>query len=144
MYKISFVMGMRIDYGEGRTILSCMGMKDPNRKRKVISNCREIFPAIFLTIKFYKTVSQVTQLLDYIEYRSYNTLVRSSNVSILLALTLAHHNDGNPYGWHMSCERFLQRRVEIQMDTNLDQRSKWNLIGYLKTKVEGECDGTFT
>ena len=65
-------------------------------------------------------------------------------VSILLALTLAHHNDGNPYGWHMSCERFLQRRVEIQADSNLDLRSKLNLIGYLKTKVEGQCDGIFT
>ena len=64
-------------------------------------------------------------------------------VTLLLALTLAHH-DPSPYGWHMSCERFLQRRVEIQMDTNLDQRSKWNLIGYLKTKVEGQCDGTLT
>ena len=30
------------------------------------------------------------------------------------------------------------------MDTNLDQRSKWNLIGYLKSKVEGQCEGTFT
>ena len=28
------------------------------------------------------------------------------------------------------------------MDPNLDQRSKWGLIGYLKTKVEGQCDGT--
>ena len=65
-------------------------------------------------------------------------------VSLLLALTLAHHDDANPYGWHMSCERFLQRRVEIQMDPNLDQRSKWNLIGYLKTKVEGQCDGAYT
>ena len=64
--------------------------------------------------------------------------------SILLALTLAHHNDGNPYGWHMSCERFLQRRVEIQLDPNLDLRSKWNLIQYLKTKVEGQCDGLYT
>ena len=65
-------------------------------------------------------------------------------LSALLALTLAHHNDGNPYGWHMSCERFLQRSVEIQMDSNLDQKSKWNLIGYLKTKVEGRCDQTLT
>ena len=40
-------------------------------------------------------------------------------LSILLALTLAHHNDDSPYGWHMSCERFLQRRVEIQADPNL-------------------------
>lgn len=65
-------------------------------------------------------------------------------VSLLLALTLAHHDDANPYGWHMSCERFLQRRVEIQADSNLDLRSKLNLIGYLKTKVEGQCDGIFT
>ena len=65
-------------------------------------------------------------------------------LSILLALTLAHHDDANPYGWHMSCERFLQRRVEIQADSNLDLRSKLNLIGYLKSKVEGRCEGTFT
>jgi hypothetical protein len=64
--------------------------------------------------------------------------------SILLALTLAHHDDGNPYGWHMSCERFLQRRVEIQLDPHLDLRSKMNIIGYLKTKVEGQCDGLYT
>ena len=30
------------------------------------------------------------------------------------------------------------------MDTNLDQRSKWNLIAYLKSKVEGQCEGTYT
>jgi len=61
-------------------------------------------------------------------------------LSILLALTLAHHNDGSPYGWHMSCERFLQRRVEILMDDNLDRRSKYNLLGYLRSKVEGQCE----
>ena len=65
-------------------------------------------------------------------------------LSALLALTLAHHDDANPYGWHMSCERFLQRRVEIQVDSNLDLRSKLNIIGYLKTKVEGQCEGTYT
>jgi hypothetical protein len=64
--------------------------------------------------------------------------------SVLLALTLAHHNDQSPYGWHMSCERFLQRKVEIQMDPNLDQRSKHNLIGYLKSKVEGQCTDVLT
>ena len=61
-------------------------------------------------------------------------------ISVLLALTLAHHADDTPYGWHMSCERFLQRRVEILMDDNLDRRTKYNLIGYLKSKVEGQCD----
>jgi len=65
-------------------------------------------------------------------------------LSTLLALTLAHHADDNPYGWHMSCERFLQKRIEILMDDNLDRRSKYNLIGYFKSKVEGRCEGTLT
>ena len=62
-------------------------------------------------------------------------------ISTLLALTLAHHNDMSSYGWHMSCERFLQKRIEILMDDNLDRRSKYNLIGYLSTKVVGKCNG---
>ena len=65
-------------------------------------------------------------------------------LELLLAFVLAHHNDGSPYGWHMSCERFLQRRIEILMDDNLDYRSQRNLIGYLKTKVEEECNTTLT
>ncbi len=65
-------------------------------------------------------------------------------LAVLLALTLAHHADDSPYGWHMSCERFLQRRLEIQMDPNLDQRSKLHLIGYLKSKVEGQCNQILT
>jgi hypothetical protein len=65
-------------------------------------------------------------------------------LELLLAFVLTHHNDGSPYGWHMSCDRFLQRRIEILMDDNLDYRSRQNLIGYLRTKVEEECNGTFT
>ena len=65
-------------------------------------------------------------------------------LEFLIAFVLTHHNEGNPYGWHMSCERFLQRRIEILMDDNLDYKSQRNLIGYLRTKVEGECNGTFT
>jgi len=26
------------------------------------------------------------------------------------------------------------------MDDNLDRRTKYNLIGYLKSKVEGQCE----
>ena len=26
------------------------------------------------------------------------------------------------------------------MDDNLDRRSKYNLLGYLRTKVEGQCN----
>mgnify|MGYP003111182958 FL=1 len=65
-------------------------------------------------------------------------------LALLLAFTLAHHNDGTSYGWHMSCERWLQRSTEIRADPNLDLRSKLNLIAYLKSKVEGECNGVYT
>ena len=65
-------------------------------------------------------------------------------LAVLLALTLAHHDDGNPYGWHMTCERFLEKRIEILMDDNLDRRSKYNLISYFRSKVEGQCNLTLT
>ena len=65
-------------------------------------------------------------------------------LELLLAFVLTHHNEGSPYGWHMSCERFQQRRIEILMDDNLDYRSKRDLIGYLRTKVKKECKGTLT
>ena len=64
-------------------------------------------------------------------------------LTLLLALTLAHH-DPSPYGWHMSCERFLQLAVETQMRDDIDQRSKYGLTQYFKSKVDGQCDGTFT
>jgi len=65
-------------------------------------------------------------------------------LTLLLAFTLASHNEASPYDWHMSCERWLQRSVEIQSDPNLDLRSKLSLIGYLKSKVPGECNGVYT
>jgi hypothetical protein len=64
--------------------------------------------------------------------------------STLLAFTLAHHNDASPYGWHMSCERWLERSVEIQLDSNLNQESKYNLIAYLRSKVSEECNQVLT
>ena len=64
-------------------------------------------------------------------------------LALMLAFTFASHNDADPYGWHINCERFLSRRVEILMDDDLDRRTKYNLIGYLKSKVDGTC-GTLT
>jgi len=61
-------------------------------------------------------------------------------LSTLLALIIANHDDGNPYGWHMSCERFLEKRIEILRDDNLDRRSKYNLIDYFRSKIQGQCD----
>ena len=39
---------------------------------------------------------------------------------------------------------FYKKRIEILMDDNLDRRSKYNLLGYFKSKVEGRCEGTLT
>ncbi len=64
-------------------------------------------------------------------------------LATLLAMTLANH-DTSPYGWHMSCERFQQLAVETQMRDDIDQRSKWGLINYFKSKVEGQCDELYT
>ena len=116
-------------------------------KPKSGSDCKNTgkkIPVKIWSVRFFKIVSNNTKLLDYIEYRVYNRPTFIHMLALLLAFTLAHHNDGNPYGWHMSCERWLQRRIEIQADPNLDLRSKLNLIGYLKSKVEGECTGLYT
>ena len=64
--------------------------------------------------------------------------------SILLGLTiLASHADHliKPYNWHMSCERWVTRSLEIQEDDKLDYDSKVFLIRYLRSKVQGECTG---
>jgi hypothetical protein len=60
--------------------------------------------------------------------------------SFLLALSLASHN---PYHWEMSCARWHEITLEIMMDNKLDYNSKRNLIRKFRTKVRGECDGTF-
>ena len=63
---------------------------------------------------------------------------------ILLGLTiLASHADHltKPYNWHMSCERWQTRSLEIQQDDSLDYNSKVFLIRYLRSKVQGECTG---
>ena len=78
--------------------------------------------------------------IDINRTEDYNILVVHPMLSYLLAFTLVHHNDMSPYGWHMSCERWLLRSLEIQQDPSLDHRSKLDLIGYLKSKVPGECN----
>ena len=62
--------------------------------------------------------------VDTSKYLWYIIPVVHLMLSLLLAFTLAHHDDANPYGWHITCERWLQRSVEIRMDPNLDLRSK--------------------
>jgi len=89
-------------------------------------------------------VVKVTYTLDYIECRVYNKPIVHPMLALLLALTLANHDDANPYGWHITCERWLQRSTEIRADPNLDLRTKMNLLFYLKSKVSGECQGLYT
>ena len=49
----------------------------------------------------------------YIEYMSYNTPVRSSHVCILPALTLAHHDDANPYGYICLVKGFTEKNWKL-------------------------------
>ena len=64
-------------------------------------------------------------------------------LSLLASTIFASHADHltKPYNWHMSCERWQTRSLEIQQDKNLDYDSKRFLIRYLKSKVDGECYG---
>ena len=52
-------------------------------------------------------------------------------IPVFLSLMLAHHADGTSWGWHMSCERFMERSYEISMDKRLDYRSRMNLIAFV-------------
>jgi hypothetical protein len=118
-----------------------MGRRPKTKIEKIIQNIGEKnFPNFLLCRVRYDTKCSDCNSVDINRNEDYNILVVHPMLSILLAFTLAHHNDSSPYGWHMSCERYLQQRIEILMDDNLDTRSKYNLIGYLRSKVKGECN----
>ena len=57
---------------------------------------------------------------------------------ILAALILASHGTG-PYDWHMSCDRWQQRAIQIMADEKISHKQRRFLVRYLRTKVEGEC-----
>ena len=61
---------------------------------------------------------------------------------LALATVLFASHGGSAYDWHISCDRFLELRLEVQFDQNLDTRSKYKLIQYFKSKVDGECNAT--
>ena len=66
-------------------------------------------------------------------------------MELLLTLVLASHNPHatGPYDWHMSCDRWQTRAVEIMDDENLPESERWFLVNYLRNKVEGECEYPF-
>ena len=62
-------------------------------------------------------------------------------MELLLSLVLASHNPDatGPYDWHMSCDRWQSRAVEIWEDENIPEYDREFLVNYLRGKVEGEC-----
>ena len=62
-------------------------------------------------------------------------------MELLLAMALASHNPSatGPYDWHMSCDRWQTKAVEIWEDEDLPNHDKRFLINYLRGKVEGRC-----
>jgi len=59
---------------------------------------------------------------------------------IVLAVFLFTHHGNGAYDWHITCDRFLELKIEIQFDEELDTRSKRNLIQFFKSKVAEECN----
>ena len=66
-------------------------------------------------------------------------------MELLLTLVLASHNPHatGPYDWHMSCDRWQTRAVEIMEDEKLPESDRRFLVNYLRNKVEGECEYPF-
>ena len=66
-------------------------------------------------------------------------------MELLLTLVFASHNPyaTGPYNWHMSCDRWQTRAVEIMEDEKLPESERKFLVNYLRNKVEGECEYPF-
>ena len=62
-------------------------------------------------------------------------------MNILLSMILASHNPHatGPYDWHMSCDRWQKRAVEIWADEKMPESERQFVVNYLRGKVEGEC-----
>ena len=65
-------------------------------------------------------------------------------IALLLSLSLNASHSDTPYDWHMSCERWMEKKIEILLDNNIDDYSKRSLINYFHSKVDGECYDTMT
>jgi len=64
-------------------------------------------------------------------------------ISLILVAWLSHHSDA-PYDWHMTCSRFVEKRIEIILDPHFTQHERRMLIDYFRTKVDGQCDQLLT
>ena len=58
-------------------------------------------------------------------------------VALLATLLSEHH----PSHWEMTCADWNRNRIERLSDGNLNSDAHEYLIDYLRTKVEGDCDG---
>ena len=59
-------------------------------------------------------------------------------MNVFAALLIAAHAAG-PYDWHMSCERWKERAVEIMADEKISIHQRRFLVRYLRNKVQGDC-----
>lgn len=58
---------------------------------------------------------------------------------ILLALLLMASQGNGPYDWHMSCDRWQKKSIEIIADKEISLKQREYLIRYLRSKVDGPC-----
>ena len=57
---------------------------------------------------------------------------------LLSSLLLTHHGNG-PYDWHITCDAWETRRIEIMLDPKLPRDAKMRLLQYLRSKLEKPC-----
>ena len=59
-------------------------------------------------------------------------------MGIILYLSLLASHE--PVHWTIRCDGWKELTSEVRKDEYLDEQSKSDLINYLSTKVEEECD----
>ena len=59
-------------------------------------------------------------------------------MGIILYLSLLASHE--PVHWTIRCDGWKDLASEVRKDEYLDEQSKSDMIDYLKTKVEEECD----
>ena len=58
---------------------------------------------------------------------------------LLIASVLTAHHGNGPYDWHITCEQWEQKRIEVLMDEHLPRSAKIAVLGYLRSKLEKPC-----
>ena len=60
-------------------------------------------------------------------------------LSLLLVSFIGLGNNNEPYKKQITCEAWEQRKYGVLFDDKLTRRAKMQLLGFLRSKVIGQC-----